>query len=324
MPRQIWLALLGLLLIALPFGLKGYTVYILSIAGANILAAVGLNLLMGYAGQVSIGQAAFLAIGGYTSALLMTKLGLSFWLAFPLAGMLTSLTGLILFIPALRLGTIYLAIATLGFGAAVQQLIPLPYWSAILGGHQGIRVPRPQIGSFVFDTDLELYYLTLVIVVVLLVLSWNVARSYIGRAFIALRDKPAAAEALGINPTRYKAYAFSGQRVLDGDRRGAPSPSCGAYQPWRIWSGKIYRDLRDGHFRGNWLAARFGARRCLSDVLAPLALRGSIALYVPLRRGARLGDYLYALRGVGLLLAFVLSLPSYAKALPQRSLGCSL
>jgi ABC-type branched-subunit amino acid transport system permease subunit len=114
MPRQIWLALLGLLLIILPFGLKGYTVYILSIAGANILAAVGLNLLMGYAGQVSIGQAAFLAIGGYTSALLMTKLGLSFWLAFPLAGMLTSLTGLILFIPALRLGTIYLAIATLG------------------------------------------------------------------------------------------------------------------------------------------------------------------------------------------------------------------
>jgi branched-chain amino acid transport system permease protein len=238
MPRQIWLALLGLLLIILPFGLKGYTVYILSIAGANILAAVGLNLLMGYAGQVSIGQAAFLAIGGYTSALLMTKLGLSFWLAFPLAGMLTSLTGLILFIPALRLGTIYLAIATLGFGAAVQQLIPLPYWSAILGGHQGIRVPRPQIGSFVFDTDLELYYLTLVIVVVLLVLSWNVARSYIGRAFIALRDKPAAAEALGINPTRYKAYAFLVSAFLTGIAGALQAHLVGHISPGEFGLGK--------------------------------------------------------------------------------------
>jgi branched-chain amino acid transport system permease protein len=148
MPRQhLACAARPASLIVLALWAEGLHVYILSIAGANILAAVGLNLLMGYAGQVSIGQAAFLAIGGYTSALLMTKLGLSFWLAFPLAGMLTSLTGLILFIPALRLGTIYLAIATLGFGAAVQQLIPLPYWSAILGGHQGIRVPRPQSGA---------------------------------------------------------------------------------------------------------------------------------------------------------------------------------
>jgi len=216
MPRRAWLALLAVVLVVLPFALKGYTIYILSIAGANVLAAVGLNLLMGYAGQVSIGHAAFLAIGGYTSALLMTKLGLEFWLALPLAGVLTSLTGLILFIPALRLSAIYLAIATLGFGAAVQQLIPLPYWSAVFGGHQGIKVPRLQIAGFVFDTDWELYYLTLVVVLALLIVSWNVARSYIGRAFIALRDKPAAAEALGINPTKYKAYAFVLSAFLTG------------------------------------------------------------------------------------------------------------
>lgn len=208
MHRHFWIALIVLGLVLLPLALKGYTIYILSLAGANVLAAVGLNLLMGYAGQVSIGQAAFLAIGGYASALLMTQLGLEFWLAFPLAGLVTSLTGFILFIPALRLTTIYLAIATLGFGAAVQQLIPLPYWSAIFRGHQGIKVPRPQLGGFVFDRDLELYYLTLIVVLALLVIAWNLARSYVGRAFIALRDKPAAAEALGINPTRYKAYAF--------------------------------------------------------------------------------------------------------------------
>jgi len=238
MPARAWLGLLLLMLVLLPVGLKGYTMYIVSLAGANVLAAVGLNVLMGYAGQVSIGQAAFLAIGGYTSALLMTKLGVAFWIAFPLAGLITGVTGLILFIPALRLSAIYLAIATLGFGAAVQQLIPLPYWSAILGGHEGIRVPRPKILSFVFDTDLELYYLTLVIVLVLIALSWNVARSYIGRAFIALRDKPAAAEALGINPTRYKAYAFLLSAFLTGIAGALQAHIVGRISPGEFGLGK--------------------------------------------------------------------------------------
>lgn len=238
MPARVWLALLSLALVLLPLGLKGYTVYILSLGGANVLAAVGLNLLMGYAGQVSIGQAAFLAIGSYASALLMTQLGLGFWLAFPLAGLLTSLTGFILFIPALRLTAIYLAIATLGFGAAVQQLLPLPYWSAILGGYQGIKVPRPQIGGFVFDTDLELYYLTLVIVLALLAISGNVARSYIGRAFIALRDKPAAAEALGISPTRYKAYAFLISAFLTGIAGALQAHLVGHISPAEFGLGK--------------------------------------------------------------------------------------
>ncbi len=208
MGRRVGIILVLVGLILLPFALRGYTIYILSLAGANVLAAVGLNILMGYAGQVSIGQAAFLAIGGYASALLMTELGLAFWLAFPLAGLLTSLTGFVLFIPALRLTAIYLAIATLGFSAAVQQLLPLPYWSQLLGGHQGIKVPRPALAGFTLSSDLELYYLTLIVVTVLLWWAANLARSYLGRSFLALRDKPAAAAALGISPTRAKAYAF--------------------------------------------------------------------------------------------------------------------
>jgi len=203
-----WVLLLIILLVLAPLGLKGYTLYILSLGGANVLAAAALNLLMGYAGQVSIGQAAFLAIGGYASALLNTALELPFWLAFPAAGLLTGLTGLILFIPALRLTAIYLAIATLGFAAAVQQLIPLPTWSYLTGGHLGIKVPRPQIGGFLFDSDRALYYLTLIIVVVLMWALFNIARSHLGRAFIAIRDKEPAAEAMGVSPTRYKAYAF--------------------------------------------------------------------------------------------------------------------
>lgn len=238
MSRLWWVSLIVLILVLLPLVLKGYTIYIASLAGANVLAAVGLNILMGYAGQVSIGQAAFLAIGGYTSALLMTRVGLGFWLAFPLAGLLTSLTGFILFIPALRLSAIYLAIATLGFGAAVQQLIPLPYWSAILGGHQGIKVPRPSIGGLIFDTDLELYYLTLLIVLALLAVSWNVARSYIGRAFVALRDRQAAAEALGINPTRYKAYAFLLSAFLTGIAGALQAHLVGHISPAEFGLGK--------------------------------------------------------------------------------------
>lgn len=238
MPARVWIALLIVILVLLPLALKGYTVYILSLAGANVLAAVGLNLLMGYAGQVSIGQAAFLAIGGYTSALLMTHLGLPFLVAFLLAGGLTSLTGLILFIPALRLTAIYLAIATLGFGAAVQQLIPLPYWSTIFGGHQGIKVPRPQIAGFVLENDLELYYLTLIVVLALLAMAWNIARSQIGRAFIALRDKPAAAEALGVNPTRYKAYAFLLSAFLTGIAGALHAHLVGHISPAEFGLGK--------------------------------------------------------------------------------------
>lgn len=207
MVRQvlIWGGLLLLLFLA-PLFLHGYSLYILSLGGVYVIATIGLNLLTGYAGQVSIGHAGFLAIGAYAAALLLARAGLPFWLGLPLAGLITGLTGFILLIPALRLSTIYLAVATLGFGAAVYEI--LPRWSALTGGHQGMRLPGLSLFGLKLDTDMSLYLLSLIVTVIMILMARNIVYSKLGRAFIAIRDHETAAQALGISLPRYKAYAF--------------------------------------------------------------------------------------------------------------------
>jgi branched-chain amino acid transport system permease protein len=204
--RLLWtIAIVTLAL--MPLVLPGYWVYQLSLAGANVLAALGLNILTGYAGQISLGHAGFLAIGSYIASTITAALGGNgFWLSIPLAGVLTGLAGLVLFIPALRLGTIYLAIATLGFGAAVSQV--LIRISVLTGTYEGIHVPIPMIGEMTVERNLIMYFSTAVIVLFLVWIARNVIHSKLGRAFIAIRDKELAAEAMGISLPRYKAYAF--------------------------------------------------------------------------------------------------------------------
>lgn len=201
----LWGGIILLLALA-PLFLRGYTLYILNLASVYIIATIGLNLLTGYTGQLSIGHAGFLAIGAYAAALLLAKAGIPFWLSIPLAGLITGLTGFILLIPALRLTAIYLAIATLGFGAAVAEI--LPRWSSLTGGHQGMRVPQPTIFGLRLDSDVELYYLALIIVIIMILLARNIVNSKLGRAFIAIRDREPAAQACGISLAKYKAYAF--------------------------------------------------------------------------------------------------------------------
>ncbi|MGH2544481.1 MAG: branched-chain amino acid ABC transporter permease, partial [Ardenticatenaceae bacterium] len=138
-------------LIALSFFLPGYYLYLLSLAGVWAIAALGLNLLTGYAGQISIGHAGFVAIGAYVSALLTLKAGVPFWLALPVAGIVSALVGLLLGIPALRLSGPYLAIATLGFVVAVSQI--LDKWSSLTGGFQGLHPPRPAFGPMLVEGD---------------------------------------------------------------------------------------------------------------------------------------------------------------------------
>jgi len=206
MKRLIFWGGIVLLLALAPLFLKSYTLYILNLACVYIIATIGLNLLTGYTGQLSIGHAGFLAIGAYAAALLLAKAGIPFWLSIPLAGLITGLTGFILLIPALRLTTIYLAIATLGFGAAVSEI--LPRWSSLTGGYQGMKVPKPTIFGLTLHSDVELYYLALIIVIIMILLARNIVHSNLGRAFIAIRDREPAAQALGISLPRYKAYAF--------------------------------------------------------------------------------------------------------------------
>ena len=189
-----WLLAIGILGV-LPFVLPGYWVYQLSLAGASVLAALGLNLLTGYAGQISLWHAGFLAIGSYVAGLLTSSFGGSwFWAALPLAGVISGLTGLVLFIPALRLGTIYLAIATLGFGAAVSQV--LLRLSVATGTYEGIKVPGPAIGEISLNRDLAMYVVTVAVVLALLWVARNMVHSKLGRSFIAIRDKEIAAEAI--------------------------------------------------------------------------------------------------------------------------------
>lgn len=206
-PLTFWLwPLLGLG-IAASFLLPNYYLYLLSLAGVWAIAALGLNLLTGYAGQISIGHAGFVAIGAYTSALLALKAGFPFWAALPVAGVVSAIVGLALGVPALRLSGPYLAIATLGFVVAVEQVSDK--WSAVTGGFQGLKVPRPAFGPLEIADDRGLYALTLILVAAMTWLAINLVRSPVGRAFIALRDSEPAAQATGVSPTRFKVLAFA-------------------------------------------------------------------------------------------------------------------
>jgi len=231
----IWGGPLLLLLLA-PLFLSGYTLYLLSLAGVYVIATLGLNLLTGYAGQISIGHAGFLAIGAYSAALLLGRAGVPFWLGLPLAGLITGLAGLVLLVPALRLSAIYLAIATLGFGAAVYEI--LPRWPELTGGHQGMRVATPAFFGLELDSDISLYFLSLALTVLMILMARNIVYSRLGRAFIAIRDKEPAAQALGISLPRYKAYAFFISAFYTGIAGGLYAYIVGYISPGEFDLGK--------------------------------------------------------------------------------------
>jgi branched-chain amino acid transport system permease protein len=204
-------ALLALLVLALflvvPGFLKNYGVHIFTTWLVFIIATMGLNLTVGYAGQKSLGHAAFFGIGAYTVAI-MLKAGLSFWLGLPTAALLCFVTGLAVGFPALRVQTIYLAFATLGFNAALWLVMRNEEW--LTGGTFGINnIARPSLGGVSFDGNLAYYYLVLAIAVVLALLLWALLRSPWGKAFTALRDNPIRAESLGIDTRGYTLLSFA-------------------------------------------------------------------------------------------------------------------
>jgi branched-chain amino acid transport system permease protein len=196
-----------LALIAVPPFLKNYGVYLSSYWLVFVIATMGLNLTVGYAGQKSLGHAAFLGIGAYTTAILL-KAGISFWLGLPLAMILCFLVGLILGFPALRVRTIYLAFATLGFNTAVWLVIRNEEW--LTGGTYGLNgITRPSIFGFSLANSLAFYYLILVVAILLGLCLWRLLASPWGKAFTALRDNPIRAESLGIDTRRYTLLSFA-------------------------------------------------------------------------------------------------------------------
>lgn len=209
----IGLVALVVLLAGPPF-LKNYGVYLVSYWLVFVLANMGLNLTVGYAGQKSLGHAAFFGIGAYTVAILM-KAGFSFWVGLPAAAVGCFAIGLALGFPALRVQTIYLAFATLGFNTAIWLVMRNEEW--LTGGTFGINnVARPGLFGLSLDSNLSYYYFVLGVTLLMGLLLWGLLRSPWGKAFTALRDNPIRAESLGVNIQAYTLLSFAIGAVYAG------------------------------------------------------------------------------------------------------------
>ena len=204
---KFWLGLFFVFLLVFPFRANAYMLYVANMIGFAIIAAVGLNLLTGFTGQISLGHAAFVGVGAYTSAILVTRLGFSFWLSIPFAGLVAAFAGMIIGIPSLRVKGLYLCIATL----AAQFIFEFVFihWESMTKGITGINIPCPSIGGFEFVTEKSFYWITLFFVVLGVGYARNLIRSRMGRAFVAIRDRDLSAEIIGINLFRYKLNAFA-------------------------------------------------------------------------------------------------------------------
>jgi branched-chain amino acid transport system permease protein len=205
--KRHWALLIGALIFLYTFPLYGsyYFISLLNSLSITIIIVLGLQLVSGYCGQISFGQAAFMAIGAYTSAILTGKLGLSFFLALPFSGIVAGLIGLIGGAPSLRIKGFYLAMATIAIHFVVMWLI---LHIGVTGTTQGLHPPPPQIGSFLFDSDEKIYYIIITVMLLMTYGSRNIVRTRVGRAFVAIRDNDLAAEVMGIQLYHYKLLAF--------------------------------------------------------------------------------------------------------------------
>ena len=208
------LAVCAVLMLVMPQFLKNYGIYLLTYWLIFIIATMGLNLTVGYAGQKSLGHAAFFGIGAYTVAILM-KAGFSFWIGLPAAAAICFVVGIILGFPALRVQTIYLAFATLGFNTALWLVMRNEEW--LTGGTFGINnIARPSLLGISLDKNLPYYYFTLGVAVVMALLLLGLLRSPWGKAFTALRDNPIRAESLGVDTRSYTLLSFAIGAVYAG------------------------------------------------------------------------------------------------------------
>jgi len=203
----IWFLALLVFLALFPFIFrKSYTVYMANYLAIHVIVAIGLNILVGYTGQISLGHAGFFAIGAYGTIILMVKAHFPFLVALPAAAVVAALFGFLLGLPALRLEGPYLSIATLGFGLTITQVIGR---IEFFGGRQGLHTPELIIGPWHLNSDREFYYLVITITVLLALAARNLIKTRVGRAFIAIRDTDIAAETMGVNVTMYKTLAFA-------------------------------------------------------------------------------------------------------------------
>jgi branched-chain amino acid transport system permease protein len=196
-----------LLFFATPFLVSPYMLYVINTIGIAAIAAIGLNILVGYTGQISLGHGAFFGVGAYAAAVLATRFGVGFYLAIPAAGVVTALVGMIFGIPSGRLKGLYLTIATLAGQFIIEYV--LVHWDSVTQGTMGITLPSPRILQWEVVGDRPFFFMIFVSLVAMTWFAVNIMRSKYGRAFIAIRDNDRAAEGMGIPIFKYKLLSFA-------------------------------------------------------------------------------------------------------------------
>jgi len=213
----IGVAILLVAACVLPFLVGNYRVFQLTLVLAYSIALLGLNMLTGYNGQISLGHGAFYAIGAYTAAILMDKFGMPYWMTIPIAGAVCLIAGFLFGLPALRLEGLYLALATFALGVAMPQILKHKSLEQWTGGVQGIVIVKPEAPEGLgLSQDQWLYFFTLAWVVLMFFIGWNLLRGRIGRAMVAIRDQPVAAQAMGVNTSLYKSLTFGVSALYTG------------------------------------------------------------------------------------------------------------
>jgi len=195
-----------ILLVVFPIFASDYMLGIMNLIGITIISMLGLNILTGYCGQISIGHVAFMAVGAYTTGILSSHLGWPFWATLPSAMLVSGIMGLIVGLPALRIKGFYIAISTLAFHYIMLWVIL--HGGDLTKGVWGLPCDPPELFGIVFDTEGRMYYLIMVLAVVATILAFNLVKTKFGRAFIAIRDNDIAAEFMGLNIFHIKALSF--------------------------------------------------------------------------------------------------------------------
>jgi branched-chain amino acid transport system permease protein len=202
-----WMAILALLLAAFPFVANSYWLYLACLVAIHVASATGLNILTGYTGLVSLGQAAFMGLGAYTVAVLELRAGTPVLLNLVAGGVVAMAGGIVVGIPSLRVKGLYLAIATIAASFITHFLFA--NWTSVTGGTAGLSVPPARLFGVALDTSFRIYWLIVPITLLMVAGAANLFRTRIGRAFIAIRDRDISAEVLGIPLLRYKLLSFA-------------------------------------------------------------------------------------------------------------------
>jgi branched-chain amino acid transport system permease protein len=224
----MWIGLF-LLFVIIPLISSHYVLYVFNHIGIAAIAAIGLNILIGFTGQISLGHGAFFGVGAYSAAILATAVGFPFWLSVLSAGLITALVGMIFGIPSVRLKHLYLTIATLAGQFIIQYL--LVTWVSLTKGAEGIFLPRATLFGLNLKTDRAFFYVIFICFVVMTWMAVNLIRTRYGRAFIAIRDNDRAAEGMGIPIFKYKLLSFAISSFYAGFAGGLAAYYIGSITP---------------------------------------------------------------------------------------------